>query len=110
MLSLCFYPHKARKSRPNGFRNKTEYVWALDYRWRSFAIDDRRLRGRATYAALAREEKLTKEVHDTDITWFDYDNDHIYFMRTQCTLLILLIAMLLIEDTGERPHCHSDRK
>ena len=28
-------------------RDKTAYVWALDYRWRSFAIDDRRSRGRA---------------------------------------------------------------
>ena len=49
MLSLC---QKARKSQQNGFRDKTAYVWALDYRWRSFAIDDRRSRGRATYAGL----------------------------------------------------------
>ena len=52
MLSLCCYHQKARKSRQNGFRDKTAYVWALDYRWRSFAIDDHRSRGRATYAGL----------------------------------------------------------
>ena len=30
MLSLCCYHQKARKSRQNGFRDKTAYVWALD--------------------------------------------------------------------------------
>ena len=51
MLSLCFYclrlasyPRKARKSRQNGFCDKTAYVWALDYRWRCFAVDERRSR------------------------------------------------------------------
>ena len=63
MLSLCCYHQKARKSRQNGFRDKTAYVWALDYRWRSFAIDDSQSRGHATYAALHRVMKVKVCVH-----------------------------------------------
>ena len=62
MLSLCFYHQKARKSWQNRFRDKTAYFWALDYRWWSFAIDDRRSRGRATYAGLALFELESSSV------------------------------------------------
>ena len=74
MLSLCCYHQKARKSRQNGFCDKTAYVWALDYRWRSFAIDDRRSRGRATYAGLLKVQRndpsLTLQVPFLPQTFF----------------------------------------
>ena len=66
MLSLCCYHQKARKSRQNVFRDKTAYVWALDYRWRSIAIDDRRSRGCTLYAALAPTGALFVTIHATD--------------------------------------------
>ena len=50
------------KTRQNRFQDKTAYVWVLDYRWRSFAIDDRRSRGRATYASLGVHDPFIHDV------------------------------------------------
>ena len=52
MFELLTIDEKARKSRQNGLRDKTPYVWTLDYRWSSFTFVDRRSRCRACFAAL----------------------------------------------------------
>ena len=91
------YPKKTRKSRQNGFRNKTAYVWALDYRWRSIAIDDRRSRGRALYAALFHSITVWKLLADED-------KDCKYFIKhwLYSRMLPLFYFYFLLQESSQR--------